>query len=237
MLGFTGNEQNYYDPENSYLNRVVDRRTGNPINLCLVYLMLARRLRLPVSGIGLPGHFVCRFQSSSEEYYINVFNRGKLWTKADCVQYLLQGNYNLQDDYLVPISPRRMLMRICGNLHQIYRHLEMTEETTRFQRYLIALHRINCHIALTVGMDTMRCGASRQREHGPKRASLCLQPFCFLKRWIWSPQKHLRPAKTAAFQHPKRCCMFDILIISNLLVKFPSHRERAACFGTSKLLT
>lgn len=141
VLHFTANEQNYYDPENSYLNRVVDRRTGNPINLCLVYLLLARRLRMPVVGIGLPGHFICRFQSSSEEYYIDVFNRGKLWTKANCVQYLLHGNYTLQDDYLAAVTQRRMLMRICGNLHQIYHHLEMPEETTRFQRYLIALAR------------------------------------------------------------------------------------------------
>jgi len=47
---------------------VVDRRKGNPINLCLVYLMLARRLRLPLAGIGLPGHFICRFQTPTEEY-------------------------------------------------------------------------------------------------------------------------------------------------------------------------
>ena len=139
VLKFTGNEQNYYDPENSYLNRVVDRRTGNPINLCLVYLLLARRLRLPVTGIGLPGHFICRYQSTSEEYYIDVFNRGKLWTKANCIQYLLYRNYNAQDDHLAPVSSRRMLMRICGNLHQIYHHLEMSEEATRLQRYLIAL--------------------------------------------------------------------------------------------------
>ena len=139
VLRFTGNEQNYYDPENSYLNRVVDRRTGNPINLCLVYLLLARRLRLPIAGIGLPGHFVCRFQSTSEEYYIDVFNRGKLWTKANCIQYLIHGNHNLDHDHLAPLSPRRVLMRICGNLHQIYQHLELAEESTRFQRYLIAL--------------------------------------------------------------------------------------------------
>src|SRR5712664_2961951 len=62
-LGFSGNEENYYEPENSYLNRVIDRRTGNPINLCLIYILLARRLRLPVTGIGLPGHFICRHQS------------------------------------------------------------------------------------------------------------------------------------------------------------------------------
>jgi regulator of sirC expression with transglutaminase-like and TPR domain len=140
-LGFTGNEEEYNDPENSYLNRVLDRRTGNPINLCVVYLLVARRLRLPVAGIGLPGHFVCRYQSSATEIYIDAFNRGKLLTKADCVRYLLQGNYSVRDDYLAPVSPRRILLRICSNLHQIYLHLDRTEDATRFQRYLVALAR------------------------------------------------------------------------------------------------
>jgi regulator of sirC expression with transglutaminase-like and TPR domain len=139
VLRFKGNEEHYYDPDNSYLNRVVDRRTGNPVNMCLVYLLLARRLRLPVAGISLPGHFICRFQSTTDEYYIDVFNRGKLWTKANCIQYLLYRNFNVENDYLTPISPHGMLLRICTNLHQIYQHLEMTEESTRFQRYLIAL--------------------------------------------------------------------------------------------------
>jgi regulator of sirC expression with transglutaminase-like and TPR domain len=139
VLRFHGNEENYYEPANSYLNRVIDRRTGNPINLCLVYLLLARRLRLPMTGIGLPGHFICRYQSTSEEYYVDVFNRGKLWTKANCIQYLLYRNYNVQDEYLAPVSSRRMLSRICGNLHQIYHHQEMASEATRLQRYMVAL--------------------------------------------------------------------------------------------------
>jgi regulator of sirC expression with transglutaminase-like and TPR domain len=140
-LGFSGNDENYYDPDNSYLNRVLDRRTGNPINLCLVYLLLARRLCLPVAGIGLPGHFICRYQSTSAEVYVDVFNRGKLLTKADCIQYLLQGNYSVRDDYLAPVSPRRVLLRVCGNLHQIYLHLPKPEAATRLQRYLVALAR------------------------------------------------------------------------------------------------
>lgn len=140
-LGFTGNEEQYHDPDNSYLNRVLDRRTGNPINLCLVYLLLARRLTLPITGIGLPGHFVCRYQSSSAEIYVDAFNRGKLMTKGDCVQYLLQGNYSIREDYLAPVSPRRILLRICGNLHQIYLQLEQSETATRLQRYLVALAR------------------------------------------------------------------------------------------------
>jgi len=140
-LGFSGDQQNYYDPENSYLNRVIDRRTGNPINLCLVYLLLSRRLKLPVAGIGLPGHFICRYQSSSVEMYIDAFSGGKLLTKADCVQYLLQGNYSLREDYLTPVTSRKLLLRICGNLHQIYLHLEQSEAATRLQRYMVALAR------------------------------------------------------------------------------------------------
>src|SRR5262249_6595491 len=90
-LRFSGNDANYYDPDNSYLNRVLDRRTGNPINLSPVYILLSRRLRLPVAGIGLPGHFICRYQSTATEVYVDVFNHGKLLTKADCVNYLVQG--------------------------------------------------------------------------------------------------------------------------------------------------
>jgi regulator of sirC expression with transglutaminase-like and TPR domain len=140
-LGFAGDDQNYYDPENSYLNRVVDRRLGNPINLCLVYLLVGRRLKLPMAGIGLPGHFICRYQSSSAEIYIDAFSKGKLLTKADCVQYLLKGNYSLRDDYLAPVSSRRILLRVCGNLQQIYVHLEQAEAATRLQRYMVALAR------------------------------------------------------------------------------------------------
>ncbi len=140
-LGFAGNQSNYYDPDNSYLNRVLDRRIGIPISLSLVYLFLARRLQQPVTGIGLPGHFICRFQTSTEEIYIDCFNRGRLMTRTDCIQYLLNGNYDLQSEYLQPLAPRRILMRLCGNLHRIYYHLQRGDDITRLQRYLVALTR------------------------------------------------------------------------------------------------
>lgn len=140
-LGFAGNEENYYDPQNSYLNRVIDRRTGNPINLCLLYILLARRLRLPLAGIGLPGHFICRFQSTAAEIYLDPFNHGRFLTKADCVQYLTNANFSLRDEYLAPVSPRRLLLRICSNLHQVYQRLELAVEAMRLQRYLVALAR------------------------------------------------------------------------------------------------
>jgi regulator of sirC expression with transglutaminase-like and TPR domain len=138
-LGFRGDEKNYYDPDNSYLNRVMDRRQGNPISLCLIYLFLARRLRLPVRGIGLPGHFLCRFQNSAGEIYIDAFNRGRFLTKADCIHHLIRGNHPLDQDFLTPISSHRTLMRICANLHQSYQRLELKDEANRLQRYIIAL--------------------------------------------------------------------------------------------------
>jgi regulator of sirC expression with transglutaminase-like and TPR domain len=138
-LNFVGNEENYYDPENSYLNRVLDRRTGNPISLCLIYMLVARRVGLPIIGIGLPGHFICRYQTSREEIYIDAFNRGKRLTKADCIRYLVQTNHNLDEGHLLPVTPRKMILRICANLHQIYAQQEDADEVSRLQRYLVAL--------------------------------------------------------------------------------------------------
>ncbi|MEW6306453.1 MAG: transglutaminase-like domain-containing protein [Verrucomicrobiota bacterium] len=140
-LGFAGNEQNYYDPRNSYLNCVVDRRLGNPISLCLIYLALARRLKLPVAGIGMPGHFICRFQSATDEIFIDAFHKGKLLTKADCIKYLQHTGQDFNDRSLSPISPRRILQRVCSNLYHIYENLRQEEDTARFQRYIVALSK------------------------------------------------------------------------------------------------
>lgn len=138
-LGFTGNQESYYDPDNSYFNKVVDRRTGNPISLCTLYWLLAKRLQLPVVGIGMPGHFLCRFQSATEAFYIDAFNRGKVLTKTDCVKYLQQSSHGFHESFLSPLTSGRTLLRMCSNLHQIYTHLELQEDVTRLQRYLVAL--------------------------------------------------------------------------------------------------
>jgi regulator of sirC expression with transglutaminase-like and TPR domain len=138
-LGFIGNERNHNDPDNSYLNRVVDRRTGIPISLSMVYLFVTRRLHLPVTGIGLPGHFICRYQTAKTEIFIDPSKKGKFLTKADCIKHLLQMNQGLQDGHLAPVSPRRTLQRMCLNLHQIYLHLKQADESARLQRYLVAL--------------------------------------------------------------------------------------------------
>jgi regulator of sirC expression with transglutaminase-like and TPR domain len=138
-LKFTGDEQNFYDPAHSYFNRVLDRGVGNAISLSLLYLLLARRLRLPVAGIGLPGHFLCRYQSSRAEMYIDPAKGGRVLVKADCVKMVMQLQHRFDDSFLAPFSSRRILQRICAGLHQIYTQQKSTLQSERLQRYLVAL--------------------------------------------------------------------------------------------------
>jgi regulator of sirC expression with transglutaminase-like and TPR domain len=138
-LKFIGDEQNFYDPENSYFNMVLDRRMGSPISLSLLYLLVARRLRLPMAGIGMPGHFLCRYQSSRAEIYIDPFHGGRLMVKADCIKLVMQLQHRLDDSYLAPVSSRRILLRICANLHQAYTQQKSAGQAERLQRYLVAL--------------------------------------------------------------------------------------------------
>jgi len=138
-LKFAGDENNLYGPENNYLNMVLDRRLGNDMSLSVVYLLLARRLRLPVAGIGLPGHFLCRYQDLRHEIYIDPFRRGRLQTKADCVKHVIQLRQRFDESCLSPLSSRRILLRICAHLHQIYTHLKLPVQSERLRRYLVAL--------------------------------------------------------------------------------------------------
>ncbi len=140
-LGFEGNETDYYDPDNSYFNRVIDRRTGNPISLSTLYWLMARRVGLPIVGIGMPGHFICRYQSSTDAVFVDAFNRGKILTRADCIAYLRDSGHGFREKHLTPATPVAALLRMCANLLGIYADRGLTEERKRFERYMRALER------------------------------------------------------------------------------------------------
>ncbi len=140
-LGFRGNADDYYDPANSYVNRVMDRRRGIPISLSAVYLFVARRLGLPVTGIGMPGHFLCRYQTPREEIYIDAFNGGKLLDRADCKRRIEALAVEHDDSHLAPVTSRRMLQRMIANLHLLHKERKQRAEAERLQRHLVALSR------------------------------------------------------------------------------------------------
>jgi len=118
-----GNRENYYDPDNSFLNRVLDRKTGIPITLSLIYIEVAGRLRLDVRGIGLPGHFVTALYHPSGKIYIDPFNRGEILTVDNCLEVIRthMGNAFAPDlHWLQPISRKELLTRMLRNLKLIY---------------------------------------------------------------------------------------------------------------------
>jgi regulator of sirC expression with transglutaminase-like and TPR domain len=122
-IGFRGNEKNYYDPRNSCLNWVLDQRTGIPITLSVVYIEVARRLRRPVFGIGLPGHFVVQYDDGGFSTFLDPFNGGKLLNQEDCRKLSRSATgtdvgFDLR--LLRPVGTRHILIRMLNNLRAAY---------------------------------------------------------------------------------------------------------------------
>ncbi len=123
QLGFRGNTENYYDPRNSFLNYVIEKRTGIPITLSLVYLEVARRIDFPMVGIGMPGHFMIRPDFEDAGIFVDAFNQGEVMFLQDCQEKLSQlygQPVQLQPEFLSPVSPRHFLARMLNNLKMIY---------------------------------------------------------------------------------------------------------------------
>ena len=122
-LGFRGNDTDYYDPCNSCLDVVLDRRTGIPISLSVVYIEVARRLAKPVWGIGLPGHFVVQYSDLEYSTYIDPFHAGKLLTEDDCTKLAREitgVDPTSEPSTLAPVGTRYILVRMLNNLRSAY---------------------------------------------------------------------------------------------------------------------
>jgi len=117
-LGFHGNEEDYFDPLNSCLNQVLERRTGIPVTLSVMYMEIARRLRMPVFGIGLPRHFVIQFDDGKYAAYIDPFHGGRTITAKEC--FALAGVRVADPALLRRVSNRDIVRRMLQNLHSGY---------------------------------------------------------------------------------------------------------------------
>jgi len=117
-LGFHGNEEDYFDPLNSCLNQVLERRTGIPVTLSVMYMEIARRLAMPVFGIGLPRHFVIQFDDGNYTTYIDPFHGGRTVTPAEC--FALAGARVADPMLLRRVSNKDIVRRMVQNLHSGY---------------------------------------------------------------------------------------------------------------------
>ena len=122
VIGFSGNRDDYYDPNNSYIHQVLERRLGIPITLSLLCIEVGRRAGVPVLGIGMPGHFLVRHRDE-ENYFVDAFNGGLLMNRDECGAVLRQAageDARLEERHLNPVTPREILARVLRNLKAIY---------------------------------------------------------------------------------------------------------------------
>lgn len=125
--GFVGQQQDYYDPQNSFLNKVIDRKTGIPITLSIIYLELGWRLGLSLEGVAFPGHFLVKFQHDNETLILDPF-AGGIAVEHDELFKRLEELYKSKDEikpvhhYLSTASKKEILVRMLRNLKAIYLH-------------------------------------------------------------------------------------------------------------------
>lgn len=136
IYGFSGNTKNHHDPQNSYINQVLESKKGNQISLAIIYSTIAQKLDIPVYGVNLPQHFILGYidESKKEEhefgvlFYINAFNKGAIFGKHDVDQFLRQLNLEPQPGFYAPCSNVEIIRRVIRNLISAYENLGSTEK-------------------------------------------------------------------------------------------------------------
>jgi regulator of sirC expression with transglutaminase-like and TPR domain len=138
---FRGNRDDYFDAKNSFLNEVIERRTGIPITLSVLYMEVAQRVGLPLLGVGFPGHFLVKYLDEHQEIVIDPFDGGDIKT-SDSLQRLLSGLYGetvaLTPRFLEPVTKKQILRRMLNNLKFIYvRQRDLVKALAALDRMMI----------------------------------------------------------------------------------------------------
>lgn len=143
-LGFRGNRDDYYDPRNSFLNQVIERRLGIPITLSVLYMEIARRIGLPLVGVGMPGHFLLKvYDVEGRQILIDPFNNGSMLNAAECEQRMKEiysGELRFKPEYLLPVSRRQILTRMLNNLRHIYMSVRQYRKTLAIVDLVLAIY-------------------------------------------------------------------------------------------------
>jgi len=139
--GFRGNADDYYDPANSCLNQVLERKVGIPITLSVVMMEVGRRVGLRVYGVGLPGHFVVSALVGTESVLLDPFDGGTVLTHetaADVVSRAVGRRVTLTEDHFAPVGKRQILARVLANLKGAYvRREEWAKSLAIVERLLV----------------------------------------------------------------------------------------------------
>jgi regulator of sirC expression with transglutaminase-like and TPR domain len=123
QYGFHGNRDDYFNPKNSFLNEVIERKTGIPITLSVLYMEVAQRVGLTLDGVGFPGHFLVKCVGDGEEIVIDPFNSGEIRSREDIDKMLFElygGKVVFHSDFLASSTKKDILKRMLANLKAIY---------------------------------------------------------------------------------------------------------------------
>lgn len=121
--GFRGNQEDYYDPRNSFLNDVLDRKTGIPITLSVLYMEVGRRIGLKIEGVGMPGHFIVKCKHNDTEIFVDAFGQGEILLEEGCGRKLTQlhgKDFQFNRSCLDAVNHNQILTRMLHNLKAIY---------------------------------------------------------------------------------------------------------------------
>jgi regulator of sirC expression with transglutaminase-like and TPR domain len=115
-LKFKPNSKNFHAVSNSMINRVMETQKGNPLSLCAIYLMVAQKLKMPVYGVNLPNLFILVYKTEKQQFYINAFNRGIIFTREDIDNYIAHLNLTPMDLFYEPCTNKDIIRRLMRNL-------------------------------------------------------------------------------------------------------------------------
>jgi len=142
-VGFQGNRENYYDPDNSFINKVLERRRGIPISLAAITILVGRRVGLPLYAVGFPKHFLVKYQDAATEIFFDPFHGGRILSPGECTQILASEGYYVRErfiaEYLAIASPRELIIRMLRNLILIYSKVRDKRKVRRLIRYVEVL--------------------------------------------------------------------------------------------------
>ena len=134
--GFSGNRIHYHDPDNSYLHRVIESRQGIPISLSAIYVFVGNRLNLPLSGVGMPGHFLVKIEGEPIPQFVDCFNGGAFLREQDCEQFITASGLDYSPEFLEKSPTRLILARMLRNLLSIYEREQQNPMTKRVETLL-----------------------------------------------------------------------------------------------------
>ena len=135
-MNFAANTKNFHSPSNSMINVVLETKRGNPPTLCAIYLLIARKLGMPVYGVNLPNLFVLTYKSDKTQFYINVFNRGIIFSKTDIDHYIAQLNIKPKDIFYQPCTNLEIVQRLLRNLILSYEKTGEQERSKEIEKIL-----------------------------------------------------------------------------------------------------